>query len=293
VFEVVARERRFLARVEAPPVEQVRAFTESVRGRGGVRIAALDGDQIVGWCDIAPDEREGFRHCGRLGMGLLPTHRGQGHGRALLEAALAMAGARGLSRIELEVFESNAGAIRLYERLGFRREGTKLGARILDGRTDDLVLMARLEGARSGSLVSVFFYGSYMNRAVLGEVGLAPRRWEPAALAGFDIRIAPRANLARAPGQLVFGVLALATHAELERLYDHARDVLGGVYLPEAVLVQAGSGAHEPALCYLAPRMVEGPVDPGYLDRILEPARELGFPASYLARLESFRPRRV
>ena len=75
--------------------------------------------------------------------------------------------------------------------------------------------------------VEVFFYGSYMNRDVLAEVDLVPESWEPASLSGFDIRIAPRANLVPSPGQTVFGVLATATHRELDRLYAHARDVLG------------------------------------------------------------------
>lgn len=135
--------------------------------------------------------------------------------------------------------------------------------------------------------VLVFFYGSYMNRAVLAEVGLAPETWEVASLPGFDIRIAPRANLVRAPDAVVFGVLASATHGELERLYAHAQSVLGEVYLPEAVLVRTRSGAWRPALCYIAPEMVAGPPDPAYVERILRPARELTFPAWYLARLQA------
>jgi len=51
-------------------------------------------------------------------------------------------------------------------------------------------------------------------------------------LPGFDIRIAPRANLFRAPGQVAFGVLATASHEELERLYAHARTVLGARVQP-------------------------------------------------------------
>ena len=137
--------------------------------------------------------------------------------------------------------------------------------------------------------ISVFFYGSYMNRAVLGEVGLSPSAWQPASLPGFDIRIAPRANLVRAAEQVVFGVLATATHAELERLYAHARDVLGEVYLPEAVLVHTRDGGVHPALCYIAAAMLERPADPAYIERILMPARGLGFPAWYLDRLQSFR----
>jgi cation transport regulator ChaC len=142
----------------------------------------------------------------------------------------------------------------------------------------------------SEPLVFVFFYGSYMNRAVLADVGLAPATWEVACLPGFDIRIAPRANLVPAEGQAVFGVLATATHGELERLYAHAQTVLGEVYLPEAVLVRTECGAWRPALCYIAPRMTERPAESAYVARILEPGRALGFPAWYLRRLESFQP---
>ena len=136
--------------------------------------------------------------------------------------------------------------------------------------------------------VWVFFYGSYMNRAVLAEVALAPEEWRPARLPGFDIEIAPRANLVRRGDSAVYGVLATATHAELERLYAHAHQVLGEVYLPEAVLAEQLGGGLRPALCYIAPAMRAAPVDPAYVERILRPARELGFPASYLARIERF-----
>lgn len=56
--------------------------------------------------------------------------------------AIASAVAQGMERIELEVFASNARAIRLYERLGFVTEGVKRGARKLDGVYEDNVLMA-------------------------------------------------------------------------------------------------------------------------------------------------------
>ena len=137
--------------------------------------------------------------------------------------------------------------------------------------------------------VLVFFYGSYMNRVVLAEVGMSPEVWNPAVLPGFDIRIAPRANLIRAPKEVVFGVLASATREELERLYTHARQVLGETYLPEAVLVHTAPGGGQAALCYIAPDMREGPPDPAYVERILKPARELGFPEWYVARLQSFK----
>jgi cation transport regulator ChaC len=140
-------------------------------------------------------------------------------------------------------------------------------------------------------VVAVYFYGSYMNRAVLGEAGLTPRSWEVATLAGFDIHIRPRANLVRAPGVAVWGILAGASHEELDRLYAHAREVLGEVYLPQAVLVELAGGGFRPALCYVCPHMRERPAADDYIDRILAPARDHGFPASYLERIERFRRR--
>jgi hypothetical protein len=137
--------------------------------------------------------------------------------------------------------------------------------------------------------VWVFFYGSYINFGVLREVGLTPEHWEVARLHGFDIRIRPRANLVPSDQHCVYGIVASATHAELARLYAHARDVLGEVYLPEAVLVHTLAGLWRPALCYLCPEMAPRPADPAYVERILRPARDLGFPQWYIARLESYR----
>lgn len=48
--------------------------------------------------------------------------RGGGHGRALVEAAFESARGRGCKRIELDVNEQNAGAVRFYESLGFTTE---------------------------------------------------------------------------------------------------------------------------------------------------------------------------
>jgi hypothetical protein len=137
--------------------------------------------------------------------------------------------------------------------------------------------------------VWVFFYGSYMNFRVLQEVHVTPEPWEVARLHGFDIRIQPRANLVPSEQHYVYGIVAKATHAELARLYAHARDVLGEVYLPEAVLVQTRDGLWRPALCYLCPEMAPQPADYAYVERISGPAREFGFPEWYIARLESFR----
>jgi hypothetical protein len=136
--------------------------------------------------------------------------------------------------------------------------------------------------------VDVFFYGSYMNLAVLREVHVIPDRWEVAQLRGFEIRIEPRANLVRADRACVYGIVASATHDQLTQLYAHAKDVLGQTYLPEAVLTETFDGRYRPALCYVASDMKPQPATADYVDRIVRPARALGFPAWYVERLQSF-----
>ena len=135
-----------------------------------------------------------------------------------------------------------------------------------------------------------FFYGSFINLDVLKGLGVVPEHCEVGKLVGFDISIEPLANLIRADNQVVYGILATTTHEELDRLYAHAQDVLGGQYLPEAVLVEASDGRQIPALCYIARTLDRGPADDRYIDKIVSAATAFGFPASYIRRIESFRP---
>jgi ribosomal protein S18 acetylase RimI-like enzyme len=55
-----------------------------------------------------------------LGIGVEPGHRGEGIGRALLEALVASAREAGYSALSLSVGEENP-ALRIYERAGFER----------------------------------------------------------------------------------------------------------------------------------------------------------------------------
>lgn len=138
--------------------------------------------------------------------------------------------------------------------------------------------------------VWTFFYGSFINLDVLKTVDYVPDRYEVAKLSGFDIRISPLANLVCSDQHCVYGIVATATHDELRRLYDYARDGLGGTYLPEPVLAETRDGNLRPALCYIAPAMEPRRPTNDYIDRIVGPARQYGFPDWYVARLEGFRP---
>lgn len=72
-----------------------------------------------------------------------PARQGHGIGRALVDAAIAEARARGARRLTLRVLETNSRARLLYEAAGFEVEGVLRGEFLLTGRYVDDLLMAR------------------------------------------------------------------------------------------------------------------------------------------------------
>ena len=142
LLDSVARERRYLAALEAPPLERMQVFVSGVVKAGHVQFVADDDGKLLGWCDALPGEASaGTAHVARLGMGVHQDHRGRGLGRALMEATIEKVRARGLEKIELSVYSSNAPAIALYRKLGFIEEGRKIRGRCVDGEYDDVLLM--------------------------------------------------------------------------------------------------------------------------------------------------------
>lgn len=145
-LDSVARERAYLAQVEAPPLEKVRGFVQSSVDQDAAQYVAVTGDQVVGWCDIFAHWAYALQHVGTLGMGVLAQHRGTGLGRQLLVAALEHALRQGIYRVCLEAREDNVRAIRLYESAGFKHEARTPCALRFDGTFFSGVQMALLQG---------------------------------------------------------------------------------------------------------------------------------------------------
>ena len=144
--DVVARERKYLAFLEAPPLEEVTRFVLDNIERGYPQFVVLSRRMVAGWCDVIPNRtRVIYSHSGTLGIGLLADFRGRGIGRRLMQQTIDRAFAFGLTRVELTVREGNANAIALYKSLGFETEGLHRNAVCIEGQHENLYSMALLK----------------------------------------------------------------------------------------------------------------------------------------------------
>jgi ribosomal protein S18 acetylase RimI-like enzyme len=144
--DIVAREKKYLAFLEAPPVEETTKFVlNNIEQKTPQFVVLIDGG-VVGWCDVLRNtQRTVYSHCGTLGIGLLPQFRGQGIGRQLMQTTIDAAWQCGMTRIELTVREHNASAIALYKSLGFGVEGLQRNAVRIDGQYQNVYAMALLK----------------------------------------------------------------------------------------------------------------------------------------------------
>jgi len=143
-LDLVAREGRYLAVLEAPSLARTRRFVLDSLRSGAIHVVALAGRDVVGWCDLRPKSAVTQRHSAVLGMGVVAEYRGQGVGARMLAATLELGEARGVRRAELVVRADNAPAIALYRRFGFEVEGVCRQYLSIDGIDHDALLMARL-----------------------------------------------------------------------------------------------------------------------------------------------------
>src|ERR1700755_1727150 len=63
-LDIVARERRYLAFLEAPPLPSTRTFILNMIGQGYPQFVAMADDEVAGWCDIIPNTRPNEAHAG-------------------------------------------------------------------------------------------------------------------------------------------------------------------------------------------------------------------------------------
>ncbi len=134
-----------LMQLPFPSADQWRQHLSSPAGPDHLHVVAVKDGQLVGSAGLHPVERLRRRHCAMLGISVAVAAQGQGVGSELMRSLCDYADQWAqILRIELTVFIDNARAIALYQRFGFRVEGTHRAYAMRHGRYVDVLAMARL-----------------------------------------------------------------------------------------------------------------------------------------------------
>lgn len=129
--------------------------------------------------------------------------------------------------------------------------------------------------------IDLFFYGLFMDEALLLEKGINPVNSRVAFVENFSLVIGARATLVPRAGGRVYGLLFSLTHAEVDALY--AEDSVSA-YRPEAVLAQVEDGSVVPALCFNLPvQPSANERNPQYASKLRDLAERIGLPQSYVS----------
>jgi phosphinothricin acetyltransferase len=106
-------------------------------------VAVADGE-VVGWVAASPTSaRECYAGVIEHSVYVAESARGQGVGRALMDALLASADAAGIWTIQSSVFPENEATLALHERVGFRVVGRRERIAQQNGTWRDTVLLER------------------------------------------------------------------------------------------------------------------------------------------------------
>jgi len=141
--QVIAIERRAF-----PTPWSLAMFVLELSKPGGVCLAAVRDERIAGYCICSRYDTAWHL----MNIAVDPVHHRQGLATALLTELLHRVGGDE-ARVTLEVRRSNAGAIELYERFGFRAAGVR--RRYYQDNGEDALIMWRTPGTLAGTFDDV------------------------------------------------------------------------------------------------------------------------------------------
>ena len=108
------------------------------------RLVMRDGEKIVGWAALSPvSKRNVYRGVAELTVYVAESARGQGVGRALLEALIEESERNGIWTLQASIFPENAASLKLHLACGFREVGRRERIAMLNGVWRDTLLFER------------------------------------------------------------------------------------------------------------------------------------------------------
>lgn len=149
-FQKIAEETNNTMRYVGMPLltieEQKASLEKQLNIKSSLMIGAFSEGCLVGYLNFrVPWENHIWvMHMASFGMMILKDYWGLGIGKALLEIQDDYARSIGVIRIEAMVRVKNHRGVQLYERNGFKIEGTRVMAAKIDGQYEDEYFIAKI-----------------------------------------------------------------------------------------------------------------------------------------------------
>jgi L-amino acid N-acyltransferase YncA len=108
------------------------------------RLVMRAGEKIVGWAALSPvSKRSAYRGVAELTVYVTESARGQGVGRALLQALIEESERNRIWTLQASIFPENTASLKLHLACGFREVGRRERIAMLNGIWRDTLLFER------------------------------------------------------------------------------------------------------------------------------------------------------
>ena len=108
------------------------------------RLVMRDGETVLGWAALSPvSKRHVYRGVAEVTVYVSEAARGQGIGRALLEALINESERNGIWTLQASIFPENTASVQLHLRCGFREVGRRERIAMLNNIWRDTLLFER------------------------------------------------------------------------------------------------------------------------------------------------------
>jgi ribosomal protein S18 acetylase RimI-like enzyme len=116
------RKDNYYLRVDAHDDQAINRWMNRVESGEIIGVIALEGSQMIGYCNLHTNNLPWARHVGEIRIGVSAAYRGRGIGRTLAGEIFSIARARGLKKLWARMAFSQDAAQKILKKLGFRTE---------------------------------------------------------------------------------------------------------------------------------------------------------------------------
>ncbi len=130
---------------------------------------------------------------------------------------------------------------------------------------------------------SVFFYGLFMDEALLREKGMKPSKPIQAFVDGFGLRIGGRATLIKSYNERAYGLIMSLSDQDLDILYG---DESVADYIPENITAITEKNESINAISYNLPLEKLSGQNKQYAESLAIVAKKVGLPPEYISEIQ-------